>query len=102
MNLFYEVLITLTGISAFILLCCFFTKYSNRLYNNRITRLDTMISLKNHKRTKNKNRIVPIWTISPQVLNINDNYEKQDITTVSTIIEFPYKNRLHEVALVTI
>jgi hypothetical protein len=91
MNLYYEVLLTLFGISAFILLCCFFTKYSN-----------IMITLKNHKRTKNKNRIVPIWTISPQVLNINDNNEKQDITTVSTIIEFPYKNRLHEVALVTI
>ena len=96
MNLFYEVLLTLFGISAFILLCCFFTKYSNRL-----TRLDTMIALENHIK-KNKNRIVPMWIISPQVLNINDNNEKQDISTVSTIIEFPDKNKLHEVALVTI
>ena len=85
MNLFYEILLTLFGISAFILLCCFFTKYSN-----------TMISL------KNKSRIVPMWTISPQALKLSDNQEKQSVSTVSTIIEFPDKNRLHEVALVTI
>ena len=86
MYLLYELLITLFGILTFILLCCWYNKYR-------------IIALKNHN---NNNRIVPTWIISPQVLKINYNNEKHDISTVSTIIEFPDKNRLHEVALVTI